>query len=274
MREICEKLEFPEDAICDILEAREKMSCDFKEQYKLFVSGKHDEAIAQLKTMAEECNISEYMANIVFLLWCVPYAEENFRKKNIDEKIFYDTMKNFTYKLYECKNTYGVWGIFGADWLTRHIKAELFALGRLQFEYVHFEHDYKDVLKKGDILLNCHIPSSGPLTPESVKSSLDKAYKFFNKTEDMYVMCHTWLFYPPYYELFGNNTRAFCDLFDIFYSNESDMEYWRIFSCEKFSDVNENDLKTSLQKRFYNYLKDGGKTGYGVGVLKYKTKNR
>ena len=265
MRELCERLGFPKEAIEAVFLSKEKMPCDFFVEYKLFSGGEHDKAITKIKAIAEECKVSEYTAYMVFLLWCAPHVKD----KYIDENIFYDTFKDLTYKLYECKNTYGVWGTFVAGWFARHIRMELFALGRLQFEYVHFEHDYKDVLKKGDIILNCHIPSSGPLTPESVRSSLNKAYKFFNQTGDMYVMCHTWLLYPPYYELFGTNTKAFCDLFDVFCTGEQNMEYWRIFNKEKFSDINENDLKTSLQKNFYKYLKDGGKTGYGVGVLKY-----
>lgn len=192
-----------------------------------------------------------------------------FDEKNIDEDIFYDTMKDLKYKLCECKQLYGSWGTFVAWRFTRHMKADLVALGRLQFEQISFEYDYDTVLKKGDLIINCHIPSLGALIPEEMTESLKRAYKFYNASGSMYVMCDSWLLYPLYYKLFGKKTKAFFDRFDIFKVYEGDIELWRIFDKNSFSDINENDLKTTLQKNFYEYLKNDGKTGAGVGIIKY-----
>lgn len=269
MRELCEKLEFPPEAI-EALE-KNKMSFDCRALYNKFISGAHEEALEEIKLLGEENGISEYMAYMIFLLECVPYAKKIFDEKKLDENIFYDTMKDLKYKLCECKQLYGSWGTFVAWWFTRHMKADLIALGRLQFEQVSFEYDYDTVLKKGDLIINCHIPSSGALTPEEVTDSLKRAYEFYNASGSMYVMCDSWLLYPPYYKLFGKNTKAFFERFDIVKVCETDIELWRIFDKNNFSEIKEDDLKTTLQKNFYKYLKNGGKTGNGVGVMKYNS---
>ena len=81
------------------------------------------------------------------------------------------------------------------------------------------EIDYKDIAKKGEKIVGLHIPSTGPLTPELVDESLERAYRFYKPNGGYLVLhCHSWMIYPPLYELFpkGSNLEKFYHRFDIF----------------------------------------------------------
>ena len=76
-------------------------------------------------------------------------------------------------------------------------------------------------MKKGAPVINCHIPSSGPLLPEQVEDSFRQAYQFFGfaqKGETMPLVCESWLLYPPHYELFpeSGNMRRFFEHFEVY----------------------------------------------------------
>ena len=122
-------------------------------------------------------------------------------------------------------------------------------------------------------MLNCHIPSSGPLTPEAVLDSLKRAYSFYadvQKEGILPVVCHSWLLYPPHYELFGKNTKAFYDLFTVLRQDVSaeNGDFWRVFN-RPFSEDILTDLPedTSLRRGFKQFLLAGNKMGSGYGVL-------
>ena len=124
----------------------------------------------------------------------------------------------------------------------------------------------KDIVKKGDRIINCHIPGGGKLLDDDVTKSLQLAKKFFNM-EPLILTCHSWLLYPPYEEMYGSNMRKFYERWDVVRLDESDEDFWRIFYKEKLEDLCEDDIKTSLQRKMLDFIKNGGKMGAGLAYM-------
>ncbi len=207
--------------------------------------------------------------------------KSRYDEKGICEEIFWDCMQDIRYKVNECKKCYHVWGISCFGWYDGYYNATRFELGRLQFEPWSFEQEYYDFqgtsIKKGDTIVNIHIPSSGPLTPESVLTSLRQAYHFmpYQYNNKMFFICKSWLLYPAYKNLFGekSNIRKFVDLFDIFDSVKDETFAFgcgSVFNTDKIDDIAVLPSETSLQRSFIKYMQgenvDFGR-GYGMIVM-------
>ncbi len=226
-----------------------------------------------LKELSESKNIHIYTVSMAFLLLAARPLRYMYKARGISEDVFYNSMEDLTYKNNECKTAYGIVGTFVSDWMSLYYRMTLFGLGRLQYEVMNMDVDYDERLKKGDKVLNCHIPSSGPLTKELLMDSLKKAYDFYGYTGPMPVRCASWLIHPGIASCYkeGSNMKMFYDCFKIVSEKDTgNCEYWRVFDKLDFSDVREEELKTSFQKGFYSYIKSGGTLGYGIGAFFYE----
>ncbi|MBE6787614.1 MAG: hypothetical protein E7537_04630 [Ruminococcaceae bacterium] len=243
-----------------------------------------NEARAQMRELAPQVNV--YTADMIFILECTGYAYEDYLAKNIDLEIFYDTMKDITYKVQECKTFKGVYGIFVPEWFKGFLRLERFGLGRLQYDL--WEHREDTVMigdfkvEKGFKTLACHIPSSGPLTYEAVVDSFKRAYNFFQDRQKdgiLLIECFTWLLFPEYSQIFkecAKNTYSFAqnfELYDIYY-HEKFFDCWRIFNVD-IDDCVIDDLPedTRMQKGFKKYLKENNKFGGARGCLLFDGEN-
>lgn len=229
-----------------------------------------------LDKIADEAKMEKYTVHMIFLLLAARPLRYVYRQQGISEDIYYNTLSDLTCKLMECKNVHNCWGTFVGWWYPDMFRCKVFKLGRLEYERLNFPHDdYKDFLKKGDLVFNCHIPSSGPVTPESVIESLKIAYSFFDdelKDGILPVYCSSWMLYPAHKELYpeGSNLRSFYEMFDIIdaVEDKSNHNFWRLFgvdySPETFEAAPE---RTTLQRNIKNYIRKGNNMGTGRGVL-------
>ena len=278
-RDFCEKINFPNEAIeyfeslLPVINKSKNTVDKIKTASDLLCNNDHPSAQEIVKEISNDLGIHEYTIWIYVLIDSAIKAHDLYKKKNIPDDIYYDNMKDITYKLIECKNVHNVWGNFVAYWYCRFFICDRFSLGRLQFETRPCPADYKGYAKKDEMIYGCHIPSSGPLVYEDVIDSLKKAYEFFNikKGEYLIVNCHSWLIYPPLVNLFkdGSNVRKFYNLFEIINTHESKLEIdgWRIFNTFDLADINALPEKTSLQKSVKKYLQDGNNMGSGIGMI-------
>ena len=279
LKEICEKLDFPVDATACMIQAMDTLSarCDVQVRFaqireKLWQADKT--FLDALQEIAEAYGIERYTLDMLFLLCSVPALRQEYIRCGVAESILWDTVKDLRYKLLECYDNHGIWGTFVTFWYPGFYRCERFALGRLQYEKRQFSQPgYGDILKEGDTVLNCHIPSSGPLPYDAVIDSLRRAYEFYPDVRVgrwMPVVCHSWLLYPPHRELLGGNAKAFYDLFDVIAAkpSESNGDFWRIFN-RPFSEENLATARedTSLRRRFKAFLTAGNNMGCGYGVL-------
>ena len=227
-----------------------------------------------LKKLSEKKNIHIYTVNLAFLILASRPLRYIYQAKGISDEVFFNSVLDLSTKNNECKTVHGIVGTFVSDWLALYYWLKIYGLGRLQYEPVPSDFNFKDYVKKGDTVLNCHIPSTGPLTKELLMDSLKKAYDFFGYTGPMPVRCASWLIHPGIATCFkeGSNMKMFYDCYEIVSSKDSESkgECWRIYGKTNFDDVCESDLKTSFQKSYYKYITEGGKAGFGIGFFMYE----
>lgn len=225
-----------------------------------------------LDRIAAEGGMHRFTADMMMLLTAACTLGDIYRTKGYPESLFRETVLDLGYKLKECIAVYGIHGTFVLPWFDRFYDCTRFKLGRLQFETVELEEDYPGFGTKGETVLNCHIPSCGPMTMEDVRQSLDMAYRFYDFKGPMTVMCASWMLYPPHYSLFpeGSNLQKFYHLFQLAEQKSfgHNHDAWRIFGTAD-EDFSKWPVQTALQKNFHAYLSQGNVMGYGRGFLFY-----
>ncbi len=225
----------------------------------------------------ETAQLHRYTLDLIFVLECSSFLLERYDREGVSREIFYDSMKDVKYKLDECLKIHNVFGISSVAWYEFFLEMKRFSFGRLQFNLSEFERDDVTVkgytVKRGDFTLACHIPSSGPLKPEMCKDSFERAYDFFKDRTPCGILpitCGSWLFYPPYKEVFdaGSNTYEFIDNFELIHEFETEKfaDAWRIFGMDYDGDPDRLPADTSMQRRLIDYIRRGGNFGRGVGL--------
>lgn len=227
-----------------------------------------------INDIAELTNIEKETVLLLVYILMSKRLKEYYDAKGYSEDMWIDAMSDLKDRLNECFSIKHIWGS-DTDWFARFFNFNLFALGRLQFNYSNLYADYngKTVkLKKGDKVIGVHIPGGRPLDKSEVLDSFIKAKEFFRKDfyEKVPFVCKTYLFHSSMVDLYKptSNLKWFYDLFDVYYQEDTDhiLDAWRIFNCEvkDYANLPEN---TSLQKGLKRFLQDGGKMGVGVGIL-------
>lgn len=233
-----------------------------------------------LTALAENAGIHPYSMHLLFLLLCAPELPKRYRERGYDEKLAYDLLYDLRIKLTECERCSQIIGAQAFTWFHGHFLVRRFALGYFQYDYHQWELDtdyhFGDIhLTKGDPLYKIHIPSKGKMTREKRLESYRAAHDFFGykKGEPIALYCSTWFLYEGYRECFpeGSNLRDFRDDFDVVQDLETEgfPDAWRIFNCDFVGDTSGLPRDTTLQRKFIEYIENGGKFGLGRGVILY-----
>ncbi len=278
IRDIARRLDFPKEAIAFLGECFDKITAleNGNDQLALAMDaffGDKDYAVI-LNSLAEQTGYHHYSVDMVFLLLCADSLHDIYYIKELPDELFWGTMMDLKCKLMECKAWHDIWGTTVIAWLRGYFLLERYAFGRLQYDTIEFPYDdYKGVLKKGDTVWTCHIPSSGSLLIEDVLDSFKKAHAFYKdelRNGILPIACCSWLVYTPHYDVFpeNSNLRKFYDLFDII-DNEAGAgsNLCRIFNVVETDDYSTLPENTSLQKRFKKFLMDGNVMGEGFGMI-------
>ena len=114
----------------------------------------------------ETNTLHKHTIKLVFLLECSGYLYEKYQEQGISDQVYFDTMKDFKCKIKECYDVNEVFGYDCETWFDGFFKMTRFGFGRLQFDIAtHADEDVEiagHIIKKGDFIVDCHIPSSGP----------------------------------------------------------------------------------------------------------------
>lgn len=217
--------------------------------------------------------------DIVWFAMCVMLSETTYgiyAQRGISEDVFYDTMSDITIWTKVSRRDWGTWGLHNEfGWLSNHLRATLFRLGRLQFEIRKFRMpEYKKgnrAVHQGDPVMNIHIPEGDALTREKRYDSYRRAHEFFGM--DVFV-CDTWLFYPRHEEFLqpGSNILEFMHDFEIIDSSEKTGDYsnmWRIYGRRDNYLAAELPRDTGMRRAYADWLEKENKTGSGYGVRFY-----
>lgn len=255
------------------------------EPAKCYMLGKtgFEDAVSLLDEIAID-GVHKYTVHLLFLLECTSYLLDNYIAKGIDKSIFVNSMKDIKYKLDECIKVKNVFGIFVLNWYRGFFEMTRFALGRLQYDIMVHRGEELEIsgykIKDGDFKLNCHIPSAGPLTSEKVNESLRIAYDFFKDRlggRILPIRCSSWLLYPPYIKVFGenSNTTGFVRNFEVYFVKKTDnfSDAWRVFAVDFDGDIKKLPSETSMQRSFIDYIKNGGTFGTAKGIILFDGEN-
>ncbi len=280
-REIMEHIGFPEEAVEALCACTERASenAEFNRLVEKFIEepGQLNGILAELKVLSDKMGENEYTMNMCLLLGACPALRERYAEKGIDEEIYWKSIEDLKWKLFECMDCEEVWGTFVPGWYRGFFEMTRFGLGRFQFEETEFNAESYEKcgckLKRGDRVINFHIPSAGPLTDDKRIDAYKRAYKFFGGRdgEPMPFVCGSWLLYPAHREFLPENSNIlrFMDDFDIVRSEDKTefSDGWRVFG--KYSDgpIDQLPEDTSIRRAFKKRLSEGKPTGSGYGVF-------
>ena len=211
---------------------------------------------------------------LTFLYLCEGVAEK-YAEAGIPEEILIDTLYDIVRWTNSYTEIHGRMYLGELGWLNRHMKLNLFKLGRLQFAMGGAEHGAEKYgLKKGDPVIEVHIPAGEKLSPEECKKSFDAAREFFGKYfpeyKWEYFTCHSWLLDPCLDNLTeGGNILAFRDMFDVLVHEDSAAILRYVFKWN----TNMLNLKSAVcpnafAERLKKYALAGGELHESFGVIK------
>ncbi len=289
---IMKKIEFPDEAHAFYMNFYNKLTD--KEIFELFswqdlyfkkMSSREEydqnnmEVTVALKAFAAKYGYDYRCIHMLFALLCTKRLHEDYNEAGLGDELFYEIAKDLKYKVVECYKYDGIWGSMTFFWFHRHFLVDRFALGRFQFEEIGFKEESYNKngvsLKKGDRVINIHIPSSGAMTDEIRLESYKKAYEFFKKDNEKYVVfvCHSWLLYPSLENIYpiGSNLYNFMKEFDIISEEVHPVlpfpNAWRVFYKDYYGDNSVLTENTTLERNIANWLRGGNKIGSGYGVI-------
>lgn len=283
---------YPEDAVKLFTEVLDKL--DNNKTYAKIFDGlfdkftQHRSQIEQ-KLLNKLCVLSFFMGYkyytlyFVFILSLTERLKTQYTLLGIDEKVYYETMNDLKCKLLECMECRGVPGTFVASWFNGFFTLDRFAYGRFQYELSGYGKDEPftmkngHVVKKGDTLINFHIPSSGvPLTDEVRLASYKEAYKHFKNffpDGNVIFCCSSWLLYPRHREFLPEhlNILKFLNDFEIVDWSEEEgfHDCWRVFGKDAKLPPEKLPCDTSLKKAYAEWLCTEKKTGHGYGLIMF-----
>ena len=286
------EFEYPQEAITVLLNSYDSL-CSNKEIYTFinnsFIEYENntidwDKALEKLTSLTENTNVHKYTAHLIFFICMTKHTKVLYEKKGLPYSIFKDSFNDLKYKLIESEKRYGVWGTSCyTAWYTWFFTLERFALGRLQFEIKPFRGEkpytaHGVTLNPEDPCLNIHIPSCGPLTPELVEDSFNRAHEFFRDkfpTEYTPIMCHSWLLFPEHLNMLSEKSnivqliKRFDHLFAGNYENY-DIPFTILYNSPFNGDINSYSPDNSLKRGYIELVKQNKPCGYGCGVTLYK----
>ena len=240
--------------------------------------GSAENLIKEIDETAAPAGCHRFTAHFLFFAFAARPLRERYAAAGIPETIFWDTVGDLRWKFDECIDNHGVPGIFVAFWYPGFYHMTRFTLGRLQYEHARFDMDEYTragiTLHRGDDVINCHIPSSGPLTVESCLDSYRRAWEFYKADFPggiLPIVCNSWLLYPGHTEFLPphSNILSFMGDFDILRSSVDEKfgNAWRVFGAASACPAAEWPRDNSLRRAFADRILTGGTVGSGYGVL-------
>ena len=136
--------------------------------------------------------------NLLSFLFMCEQVEQDYKKRGISQEILIDTLSDIVTWCINWSNVKGELYLGELEWLTRHMEGRLFRLGRLQFCMDKAAEEIPEYgVRKGDGVVEIHIPEGKRLTMEECRTSIDSARAFFDKYFPQFAYtiftCHSWL---------------------------------------------------------------------------------
>lgn len=233
-------------------------------------------------TVSPETSIETYdihcpdgKRNLLSFLYMCEEVERKYQELGIGEDILLGTLKDLVRWTQNWSAVKGELCLFELEWLSRHMKARLFKVGRLQFYMAPSPEDIPSHgIRKGDNVVELHIHHGGGLTPEAVADSMKRGPEFlktyFPDYDYQYYTCHSWLLDETLKDYLpaSSNIIRFGDLFQRVESEDSNALLRFLFRW----DTNEENLcqaecKTRLHRAVKKAVLEGVQFHEVLGVI-------
>lgn len=213
--------------------------------------------------------------NLLSYLYMCEETANRYAQKGIPEDILVATLKDIVIWTTEWTNIKGELHLGELTWLSGHVSARLFRLGRLQFCMGEAEHDIEKYgIEKCDNVLEIHIPEGEKLTTSACENSISRAKEFFSKYfpnfEYKVFTCHSWLLDDTLKEYLPEESGIvrFGNMFDKVSEDESTALLRYLFTWN----TTEQNLKyqlprSSLAKTVQKEIEKGKKFHQTLGVI-------
>ena len=236
--------------------------------------------LEKAKEAGELAGVHIYSAHLLLYVCYAKHLRRLYAENGIADSIWFDSMCDLKWKLWECQAVKGIHGTFVGGWFGGFFNMTRFAFGRLQFEIIDFGQTYeKDgrSLSPCDKVINMHIPRTlTPFSPENCDDAFARGAEFFRPRLNgapVVFHCSSWLLSDVHYKILHerSNVRRFMDRFDIFqFSYEPEGEHrnaWRIFDMDFTGSYDDYPEDSFIRRAYKSYMKDGGITGGGRGIF-------
>ena len=275
-RELLEKINMPDGAVAVIDAVNARIGADrelrdrMEEIREKFFSGQ--DVKTDISSAAAENGLDADELSLAFLLNCTDETQRRLAGQGFDESVFTDSMRDLTIWTNFSRRSYGVWGIREFDWLSRTVRAELWRLGRLQFEFFEYEYDPYSAggysVAPGDTVMNVHIPADGPFPADARMESYKRAYAKFGVNT---FICDSYLLYPPQEKYLdpASNVVSFIHEYHVVRQGKAyslhNLRY--LYGDRDSYDLSTLPRDTAMRRSFLRMIDETGDMGWGVGVL-------
>ena len=215
--------------------------------------------------------------NLLSVLYFCEALAKRYEEKGIEESVLLDTLGDIPIWTNLWSELRGELYLGELSWLANHLKMRLFRIGSLEYMMGKAPCDCPELgLKKGDNVLDMHIPHNSPLSPEECRRSLRMARDFFAKhyPEFRYshFSCHSWLLDTELAGMLkpGSNILAFQEIFHIIEGSESEsfaaLRYIFDWGTSRINLRNAYPV-SSFAERVKRHVLGGGKLYERTGVI-------
>ncbi len=205
----------------------------------------------------------QFEQNLLIYIDRAVNAYEEYKRRGIEDKVYFNTMYDLNLWAGNCLRDYGVYGLKETGWLELHVNLKVFRLGRLQFEPITDK-------ETGEQQLNVHIPQGEPLDIDACHRSYEQAAVFFKKNPVF--VCHSWLLQPALKTLLppDSNIVKFQSEYEIIELDNDDTQtiervFGTCYANNRPKSIDEYPEDTALQRVAKAYLKSGGTFSGALG---------
>ncbi len=270
--ELLQKFEKSAEAVSEF----DKYYIPYRDEHKLDFAALNSD----VERISEIAGMHKFELHLVFALLLGASSEYFYVQKGYSHELWKECLTDILWKMRECLQVNGFYGSRTFSWFGAWFFADRVTLGRLQFEIIESNVDYKSDrfdIKKGDRIINTHIPAD--TTRKFDEENCHKAYAMareFFKDElgnNPVIRCTSWLLWPAHEKYLpeGSNIRRFLSDFEINPDmvRESTGDLWRVFYTDEiYDDPDKYPGDTTIQRAYKQMLKDGTKSGWAMGFVK------
>lgn len=214
--------------------------------------------------------------NLLSFLYMCEELSKKYEEKGIPEQILLATLGDLLLWTDAWSDIKGEMYLGELAWLAKTMKMQLYRIGSLEFMAGKAHGDCEALgLKKGDPIVEVHIPSGADLSPEACHASLEGAIAFykahFPEYKFAHFTCHSWLLDPALDALLPptSNILKFRDMFTLISADESDAALRYVFRWN----TNRRNLRnavcpSSFAERMKKHILGGGVLHAAFGAIR------